>query len=201
MDYSDPYKHFPFINPGAPDARYLIVNDYYHDTMFPYSELKNTRQISVELRVANGLSKIYVSKAANVYNPGDLVLIYRRHTGEGTARYKSCVTSYGVVVDVMKAKSYSKPNYSFEDVLKFVGNKSVYSTEELRTMYDNDANMVIIDLLYCGYFGAGNNVNMDWLDNNGFWPHGYPTSRRLSLDEFKAILTEGGRDVSNVIID
>ena len=42
VDYDDPYKSFPFINPDFKKAGYIIVNDYYHDTLFPYSELKHT---------------------------------------------------------------------------------------------------------------------------------------------------------------
>jgi hypothetical protein len=45
-------------------------------------------------------------------------------------------------------------------------------------------------MLYVGYFGSGNNVNMDWLDRNGFWAvqNQYPTEVRLTPDQFKAIL-------------
>lgn len=202
LDYSDPYKCFPFINPNYDCARYLIVNDYYHDTMFPYSELKNTRQEKVDMKVANGLSKVYISKAASVYKPGDLVLIYRRHTQpEGQARYKSCVTSYGIVTNVTAVKSYGRVRMEFNDAMRLIGNKSVYSEEEIRTMYDNDTNLIVLDLLYCGFFGEGNNVNNARLLDMGFWPNGYPTSRKLTLDEFCAILREGNVDVSNAIID
>lgn len=39
------------------EAGYLLFEDTYHDTMFPYSNLKNVTQKSVELTVADGLSK------------------------------------------------------------------------------------------------------------------------------------------------
>ena len=203
IDFSDPYKAFPFLPSRLDHASYLIVNDYYHDTMFPYSELKNTIQERVDLIVANGLTKIYVGAAANAYQPGDLVFIYRKHTGDGTKRYKSCLTSYCVITDVIRAKMYGQANMPFDDLIARIGNKSVYDVDELRTKYENDSNMVITEMVYYGYFGSGNNVNMDWLDNNGCWssPGLYPTSVRLSAGQIRRILTEGNIDVENVIID
>jgi len=56
-------------------------------------------------------------------------------------------------------------------------------------------------MLYYGFFGAGNNVNWVWLKNNGYWPDGYPTTARLTPEQFKAILREGNVDVPNVIIN
>ena len=32
-DYTDPYKSFPFIDPCFRKAGYILVNDYYHDTI------------------------------------------------------------------------------------------------------------------------------------------------------------------------
>ena len=51
LDYSDPFKCFPFINPTVDKAGYIIIEDTFHDTMFPYSELKYTLQESVGLSV------------------------------------------------------------------------------------------------------------------------------------------------------
>jgi hypothetical protein len=82
VDYSDPYKAFPFINPDFQKAGYLLVEDYYHDTLFPYSELKGELQTQVGLSVANGISKIYVGKQFTKphYQIGEPVLIYASTT-------------------------------------------------------------------------------------------------------------------------
>ena len=204
IDFSDPYKSFPFLSSNMNSGRYLIINDYYHDTMFPYSELKNTLQESVDLIVANGLTKIYVGAAANsVPNIGELLFIYRKFNGNGTKRYKSCLTTYCIVTNVIRAKISGRTLISFDDMIVQIGNKSVYDQTELRTKYDNDANMIVIEMIYVGYFGAGNNVNMDWLDKNGCWsaPGQYPTSIRLNGSQIRQILTEGSIDVENVIIN
>ena len=204
VDYSDPYKSFPFINPKFEKAGYLLINDFYHDSLFPYSELKNTLQTGVALSVTNGLSKIYVGSQYTPphYKPGEPILIYRIHNGAGTKRYKSCLTSFCIVTDVIQAKQNYRAKLSFDELLKRIGNKSVYDSQELKTKYDNEKNVVVIEMLYYGYFGEGHNINMDWLDNNGFWSRGtYPALIQLSPEQFKTILGEGNIDVDNVIID
>lgn len=74
---------------------------------------------------------------------------------------------------------------------------------ELQEQYTRFRNMTIIELLYYGYFGAGNNVNMNWLDQNGFWAAEgqYPTEVKLTPAQFKRVLTEGNINVSNVVIN
>ena len=207
VDYSDPYKSFPFINPDFQNAGYLCVNDFYHDTLFPYSELKNTLQTSVALNVRNGLSKIYVGAQYTVppYKIGEPIFIYRIHTGSGTKRYKSCLTSFCIVTNVIAVKRNGSHLMTFDELLAKIGNKSVYDESELQTKYNNDKNMFVVEMLYYGYFGEGHNINMDTLETKGYWSnsHGgtYPALIRLTPDEFKEILREGNVDVDNVIID
>ena len=59
----------------------------------------------------------------------------------------------------------------------------------------------MIEMLYYGYFGEGNNVNWVWLKEHGLMGEGYPSSIRLSKSQFIQILTEGKIDVQSVIID
>jgi len=205
IDYSNPYKAFPFIDPAFQKAGYIIVEDYYHDTLFPYSELKGMLQHQVGLSVANGISKIYVGAQYTRphYQVGEPVLIYRKYNGGGTKRYKSCITSFCVVTDVIMVKTNNQYHMTFEELMIRIGNKSVFDENDLLTKYENDKNIVVIEMLYCGYFGEGNNVNMDWLDKNGYWAgqNQYPANVQLSPDQFKQILTEGSVNVSDVIIN
>ena len=90
---------------------------------------------------------------------------------------------------------------SFDEFLHIVGNKSVYGELELRNHYNNDANLTVIELLYCGYFGAGNNVNWKWLKDNDCWPGTHPMNFHYTKAQFEKILREGNVDVDNVIID
>ena len=79
----------------------------------------------------------------------------------------------------------------------------MFDEQDIRTKYETEKNLIVIEMLYYGYFGGGNNVNMDWLDKNGYWSgqNQYPANVQLSPDQFKAILTEGKVDVQNVIIN
>lgn len=105
INFSDPYKAFPFISPEFSKGGYLIVDDNYHDTLFPYSKLKNTLQEQLDIDVANGVSKIYVGNQRNVhYRVGEPVFIYRKYNGSGIKRYKSCITSYCIVTGVLEVK-------------------------------------------------------------------------------------------------
>ncbi|SBV91248.1 conserved hypothetical protein [uncultured Eubacteriales bacterium] len=205
VDYSDPFKSFPFINPSFKKAGYLIVNDYYHDTLFPYSELSRTMQESMELSAANGISKVYVgSQFSPHYQVGEPIFIYRRHTKEDgqKPRYKSCLTSYCMVTNIICVKKNGRYLLPFDELLERIGNKSVFNKHDMQNKYQTEKHMVVIEMLYYGYFGGGNNINMDWLAKNGYWAtqNQYPANVQLSPAQFKEILLEGNVDVQNVII-
>jgi hypothetical protein len=158
------------------------------------------------MSAANGMSKVYVgSQQSPHYQPGEPVLIYRRHSkNDGQKpRYKSCVTSFCVITNVLIVKRNNRTLITFDDLMKQIGNKSVFDENDLQTKYNAERNMVVIEMLYYGYFGEGNNVNMDWLDRNGHWAgqKDYPANVQLSPDQFKAILAEGKVDVQNVIVN
>lgn len=202
IDYTDSYKAFPFISPEYGKGGYLIIEDTYHDTLFPYSELKNTLQEKLEIDAANGVSKIYVGNQWQVhYGIGEPVFIYRKFCGEGGKRYRSCLTSYCVVTSIQEIKRNGLALISFEKFCKMIGNKSVFPQDVLHQKYQQDRNLTIIQLLYYGYFGSGNNVNMDWLDKNGLWsPLGeYPANTKLTPNQCEMIWQEGGIDINNIL--
>ena len=130
------------------------------------------------------------------------MLIYRKYTAGQGKRYRSCITSFCVVTKIIQAKEIWTYLLPFETLLGKIGNKSVFNPEELRERYVSDRNVLVIEMLYYGYFGEGNNVNMDWLEQNGYWgSNQYPSLISLDSTAFKSILEKGNIDVSNVIID
>ncbi len=206
VDYSDPYKSFPFISPSFKKGGYLIVEDAYHDTLFPYSELKNTLQEQLEIDAANGVSKAYIGNQWQThYNVGEPVFIYRKYNGPRGKRFKSCLTSFCVVTGVIAVTRRKRHLITFEQFCQAISNKSVFSKSELKNKYDNDPNLTVVQLLYYGYFGSGNNVNMDWLATNGLWsPEGsniYPANIELTPRQCATILRAGEVDISNVILN
>jgi hypothetical protein len=207
IDFSDTYRAFPFVKGGFDYAGYVIIDDNYHDTMFAYSDLANNKQElhkKISSSVTNGLTKIYVGQAPAInYKVGEPVLIYRKYTQGAGKRYRSCITSFGIVTDAFQAKVNGRELMTFDELKKRIGNKSVFNENELYRQFSTFKTVTIVELLYCGFFGAGNNVNMDWLDKNDCWssPGQYPTTVHLSEVKFKRILMEGNVNVPNVIID
>ncbi len=201
VDFSDPYKSFPFISSGFKKGGYLIVDDTYHDTLFPYSEVKNTIQYGLNIAAANGISKIYIGKQWEThYKKGEPIFIYRKYNGPSGKRYKSCLTSYAIVTEVIYVKRNGSELITFDDFCNHVGNKSVFSKEDLQTKYQTESTITMVKMLYGGFFGAGNNINMDWLDRNGLWaPQGvYPTQLQLQPEQCKAIWREGTIELDNL---
>ena len=206
VDFNDPYKSFPFVKDGFDYAGYIIIDDNYHDTMFAYSELANmvNLQTKISNSVSNGLSKIYVGQAPKLnYKIGEPILVYRRYTQGNGKRYRSCVTSFCIVTDMVQAKVNNRYLMTFDELRSRIGNKSVFNENELQKKYMDFRNVTIVELLYYGYFGAGNNVNMDWLEKNGYWALNgqYPTEVKLAPAQFKRVLAEGNINVSNVVIN
>ena len=203
LDFSDPCKAFPFLSNTVTCAGCIAIDMEYHDTMFAYSELAHTLQEHIDISVANGLKKVYLGRPYNLgFRVGEPVFIYRKYTGnQGRPGYKSCITSYCVVTKIETVKSNSQECMSYEQYRRLVGNKSVFDDQKLRNLYETMPNLILIELLYYGFFGAGNNVNWMWLKNNDCWPSMHPMNFCYTRDQFERIMREGHVNVANVIID
>lgn len=202
IDFSDPCKSFPFISNGVKSAGCIAIDMEYHDTMFASSDLANTLQERVDISVANGLKKVYIGQPFNLgFKVGDPVLIYRKYTGYGSKGYKSVITSYCVATRIEKIVDCGVHRYSYDEFRKIVGNKTVFGDAELKKKYDTMRSLTVIELLYYGFFGAGNNVNWVWLKSNDLWFDTHPMVFQYTKSQFEMILKEGKVDVKNVIID
>ena len=159
VDFSTPYSSFPFIPSSFKKAEYIVINDTFHDQIFAYSELANNQkdmQNKIGASVINGLTKVYIGKAPdNKYEVGDPILIYRKHQGCG-AQHKSCVTSYGMITDSFQAKRKGHALMSIEVLLKKMGNKTIFTEEQIRTFYAKNTDVTIIEMLYYGIMSIRN---------------------------------------------
>jgi len=205
IDHSDPYKMFPYIAGGFDCAKYIPIKEHYHDTLFPYSALQRTEQSSLNMAVANGVSKIYIGTPYNTmlnYKKNQPVLIYRIAEKESKTpkTYRSVVSSYGIVVKYEIIKRDYKALVSEREFIKTAGNKSFFGEDELRRLYQKNRNMVLIELLYNGFFGGGHNVNHFWLKNEGYFDK-HPYENDLPPAAFRRILREGGKNEQNIILD
>ena len=203
LDYSDPYRCFPFIDPGFQAANLLAINDDFHDQLFPYSELANQFQESFQTAAANGVTKIYIGAAASMAaSPGRPLLVYRKYTGkDGQPGFTSVVTSYCMVTDVASIKHEGRELVSSGDFMRRVKNKSVFSEDELAAWYRGKRNLMVVEMVYLGYFGLGHNVNWRWLNDNGLWRAGHPNQTTYTRAEFLSILKRGDVDVEALVVD
>lgn len=203
LDFGDPYRCFPFIGSSFEAANLLVVNDDYHDQLFPYSELAGEFQESFQTAAANGVTKVYIGAAASMaVTPGHPLLVYRRHSpDDGQRGFKSVVTSFCMTTDVMAVKRGGRELLSFEDYLSRVKNKSVFSDAELANWYRGNPNLTVVEMVYLGYFGSGHNVNWRWLKDNGFWGEHHPNQLSYTPAQFTSILKQGDVDVEAVVVD
>ena len=202
MSFEDPYKCFPFVSMVFDCSGLIPINDDFHDKLFPYSELAGGNQNIFSTTAGNGITKVFIATpyTALHFKEGMPVFIYRIHNGPGQKKYKSVITSFCTIskVDVVKEKGTSI--ISCEDFVKQAGNKTIYTPEELREIYTTKKKVVIIELVYNGYFGKGHNVTFNELKENGLFED-YPYNVVYTEKEFEKILEMGDIDVQNIIVD
>lgn len=201
IDYSDPFKAFPFINPYFESAGLLPMYYNYHDRLLPYSELKNTTQEYWEEAAGNGITKIYVGSPKNIehFKKGTPVFIYRIAKTKINKGYKSCITSFATISEIYVVKKNGVEDVNKEKYLKICGNKTIFKEVELLNFYKKD-NVVVFELVYNGVFGKDNNVIYNDLKKQGLF-NTYPYDIIYSKKGFKKILEMGGKDSENIIID
>jgi len=200
LSYETPYASFPFVDPQFPEASILVIEQDYHDQLFPYSELGRTPQEVMRVTAGNGVTKVYIGRAREMAaRPGCPVLIYRKFMGEGRG-FKSVVTSYGAVTAVRQFKRNGQILLPYEEYRELVKNKSVFDDAELDERW-SERSVVVVELVYLGYFGQGHNVNWAWLKNNKLWKDCYPNQARYTPGEFFTILEGGGVRREDAVID
>lgn len=201
IDYTDPYKSFPFITPSFPKAGLIPIMESFHDRLFPYSELKGNNEEIEEETAGNGITKVYVGTPYSMmhYVVGEPVVMYRIYEGEGK-QYKSVVTSFCTITKIEIIKNNNKLNMALDDFIKSAGNKTVFTSGELSDIFNSGKNVVMIEMVYNGFFGKGHNINYKTLKENALFDT-YPYSIDYSKKEFIKILEMGDVNVQNVIID
>lgn len=202
IDTTDAYTSFPYIDGNFQSCGYIPINDGFHDTLFPYSELKNTEQESQEIAAANGITKVFIATPWNpiYYQKGDPVLIYRKYTGaQGKPSFKSVVTSFCTIVEMVEVKKYGHATIAMAEYISKIGNKSVYSEQQLKEIYYKSKNLYLLVMTYNGYLGSGKNINYHALHNAGYFEK-YPYENKLNREQFENILEMGGKDVRNIVI-
>lgn len=67
------------------------------------------------------------------------------------------------------------------------------SISDAKSRYEKRASFYIVDVLYCGFFGNGKNVTLDWLNKNTAPVRkDYRVSTYFTKADFVKILSQGG---------
>lgn len=202
LDFSDSYKCFPFINGKFDTAGIIPIEDEYHDQLFPYSELARNNVDIDEITAGNGITKIFIATPFSnmVFKENMPVFLYRKYNGKDSKTYKSVITSFSTITKIHIVKDNGVKKISFDDFIELSGNKTVYSEEYLKYLYDQKQNIVALELVYNGYFGKGHNVTHHKLKENGLFEN-HPYKITYTKEEFKKILEMGDINVQNTIIN
>lgn len=202
IDKSTPYTMFPYLDFSTENFGILPVEDKYHDSLFPYSELKNSELFEGDMAVSNGISKIFIATpfTSTSYKEKEPIFIYRKFIGANPG-YKSVITSYCTITKIHNIRLNNRYLKTKEEYLNIIKNKSVYKQEELDDIYANKSNIIIIEMVYNGYFGKGNNINWKYLKENGYWNDGHPYQIILSKEQFINLLKVGVDNEKDIIIN
>lgn len=201
LNYNNPYSSFPFINPEFKKGGLLVINESYHDKLFPYSTLRNIEyhnQVLIDA-AGNGITKMYVSAAySGGYDIGEPVLIYRKSEAATQRGLKSVVTSIGTIVEKTIVEENNQLKMSELEIQNMLGNKTVLNKNELSELLGHK-NVTIYKIVYNYFLGAGNNINWWSLKKSGMWQDTYPTKFSYSNSELRTFVRSLNGDIINII--
>ena len=153
----DPKFNYP-LQKQNPKITILPIFSEYHSQLFPDLHLKNEdMHLYDEKACRYAIEKIYVCRTRKVIcGPGDLVCIYRM--GDYNKIYTSVVTGIGIIQEILYI-------YNEEDFIKECRNKSAFTEQELKALFENEKYRTIIKVLFIE--GFDKKVNLATLYDSG----------------------------------
>lgn len=137
--FQDSIHFFPYCS-FPPDVQAFIVpiQPKFAEKLFP--DLQEQMQLpgmSLQAACGNAIKKAYIcnTPTKNI-NAGDLLLFYESRT-------LRAVVCYGVVESVVRSRNP-------EDILSFIGKRSVYSAQDIAELCGSRNKAVAIKFRYCG---------------------------------------------------
>ena len=182
----DPMFNYPLTKPGH-GFFFLPIEPEWHGKLFPDLHLKNEDMSIYDQEACSyAVEKIYVCGAKTVCaSPGDIAFIYRK--GEyWPKKYSSVVTGIAILQEVIFPKTE-------EEYLGLVKNKSVFTSDELKSFYNKNQYRTVIKLLFLRPFNR--KVTLSKLADFGIVdPFSGPRiNTAVSLAQAKKIIEEGGQ--------
>jgi ribosomal protein S18 acetylase RimI-like enzyme len=121
---------FPYFYEGNRVNKFMVpIRPEYHDRLFPDVPLRQTsidefKEMVIE---QNTIKKAYICNSKiTMIKPGDILLFYRSRKEQG-------ITGLAVVESTLRHPS------SVDELIAFIGPRSVYSPDELKILFERDA--------------------------------------------------------------
>ncbi|HJD91956.1 N-acetyltransferase [Bacteroides coprosuis] len=188
---------YPLMQTRGRNKYCLSIYPKYHTRLFPDSILNSeTYDVIEDVSHTNSIPKIYVCSmfSAKVLAPGDIIVTYRTKDEQGSAHYRSVVTSVCVVEDVRFRLDFN----NFEELFSYANEYSVFDREDLSRMWDAGKDLIVIKMTY--NIALTKRITKKILmDDLGINPR-YWGIFALTDEQFKGIL-ERGETYENIIID
>lgn len=188
-------ENFPNLRSGS--NKYIVpIYPQYHTTLLPDSKLNNENEVDFVGREPHryALQKVYISWAP-CYDakPGDIVLFYRTGPTGTNKKYTSVVTTVAVVDEIIQ-------NFASEDdFLRVCQNRSVFSTEELKSFWrDHRWQLKVLKFIFVKSLIKRPTLGQLW-DAGIIQPPGGPRSfTKISEVHFKTILSEAQTSIAGI---
>ncbi len=188
-------KNFPNIRYNC-NKFILPIFPQYHTTLLPDSKLNNENKIDFLGREPHryALQKVYISWApGNGVKSGDLILFYRTG-GEGSIKkYSSVVTTVAMVDEIID-------NIRSEtELLSLCQNRSVFSTDELKSFWANHRfNLKIIKFIFVKSLTQKLTLGYLW-EHNIVSPPGGPRSfTKITDSQYEQIMQDSKTEIKYI---
>jgi hypothetical protein len=176
----------------------LSIYPKYHTRLFPDSILNNEDKYDLvrDVSYTNSIHKIYLCFMPDTayLKQGDLIAIYRTNDYQGSARYRSVVTSICEIEEIRTKSDFTNIN----DFINYTNAYSIFEENDLRSWYRKE-NVIVLKMTY--NIALTKKVTRGYmLDNIGISPDIYWGFFRLTDEQFQGIL-EKGEINENIIIN
>lgn len=175
----------------------LSIKPEFHTRMFPNSQLKTEKNHVVEdTPFTNSIQKIYLSGASNLnmYQKGDVIVIYRTADKGKTAEYSSVATSICVIEKIKHISEFK----DYDEFYKYCSKHSVFNEAELKYFWKVKKYKYVIKMLY-NLALPKRPIRQELIEKVGLDRNERWVAVPLSDNEFKKILELGEVNESFII--
>ncbi|WP_434998375.1 N-acetyltransferase [Pectobacterium brasiliense] len=194
----DLLSDYPYINNRKNERKFILsIYPAFHTRLFPDSKLINeSPNIITDISHANSIRKIYICAMGGVMDmrANDIVIIYRTTNKQGSAYYRSVITSLCVVEKVRNINSF----VTEKEFIDYCSRYSVFTESELRDFYKTKKYPYIISFTY--NLALPKRLNRATLINNaGLNPNDYWGVMELTDGQFNNIISLGEVNESIIV--